>query len=107
MFFTFKTNFPPHPLLPRKVPAKLFSEKINNLLEEEKLIACNDCGRKNHEICVLWHKDIGRPFVCRMCQRDATKKVKEINPYSAQSEFVWKDYFKHTHTQENYSSFLF
>lgn len=52
----------------REVPKAAFVEKTNNHIEPEPFVHCSTCGRKFHEICVLWNKCVGRPFVCKQCR---------------------------------------
>jgi E1A/CREB-binding protein len=53
----------------RVIPKQAFRELINDRLEPEPFVHCSECGRKNHEICVLWHKGLGGRFVCRVCSK--------------------------------------
>ncbi len=53
----------------REVHRNQFKELTNNHVVTEPLVACTECGRKFHQVCVLWSKDLGRPFVCRNCRR--------------------------------------
>lgn len=55
--------------VPREVPRAWFREDINNHLTFEPLVDCSECGRKMHQVCALWSKELGRPFVCRSCRR--------------------------------------
>lgn len=51
-------------------PAKEFRETINNHIELEAFTRCGICSRKFHQICVMWHKQLGTPFICQMCNKD-------------------------------------
>lgn len=62
----------------RMVRKALFQERVNDKLEQERFVNCTECGRKNHEICVLWHKGLAHSFVCRLCLKD-----RPPNPFTA------------------------
>ena len=64
----------------KKTTAKQdFKDQYNDKLDVEPMVVCVDCGRKHHEICGLWHKGLGKNFVCNKCQNGK----KRNDPYSA------------------------
>lgn len=62
----------------QEVAKKDFVEKTNGEKDPEPFVECAVCGRKNHEICVLWHKDCGRPFVCDKCKKNHKKNENQF-----------------------------
>lgn len=57
----------------------------NDHLELEPFVSCTDCGRKQHQICVLYHEQIWpRGFTCEKCLEKKQQKRK-INRFNAKS----------------------
>lgn len=55
----------------------------NDHLEQEPFVICMDCGRKQHQICVLHHDQIWpQGFCCENCLKQKAAKRKE-NKFSA------------------------
>ena len=67
------------------VPKDAFKDERNSHLEPEPFVACTECGRRNHQVCVLWHPDCGRDFVCEACRKGKKEKP---SPYTAKSKSV-------------------
>jgi len=66
-----------------------FATKVNDANTEEPMCRCTVCGRKHHDICQLWHKDLAKKFVCKSCRQGSDTKAKKqkhvsINPWTAQ-----------------------
>lgn len=60
-----------------------FKEMKNDHLEQEPFVVCMDCGRKQHQICVLHHDSIWpQGFCCDNCLKKKAAKRKE-NKFSA------------------------
>lgn len=59
------------------IPKEKFVRKKNDEKESEQFLNCKQCGRKNHEICVLHKKEIWKEFVCDKCLQLTNKKRKE------------------------------
>lgn len=60
-----------------------FKEMKNDHLEQEPFVICMDCGRKQHQICVLHHDQIWpQGFCCDNCLKKKGGKRKE-NKFSA------------------------
>lgn len=58
-----------------------FQELKNDALELEPLVQCIDCGRKQHQICVLHMEAIWNTgFVCQLClkKKGQTRKENEF-----------------------------
>lgn len=57
----------------------------NDHLELEPFVSCTDCGRKQHQICVLYHEQIWtRGFTCDKCLEKKQQKRK-ANKFNAKS----------------------
>ncbi|MCL4122459.1 UNVERIFIED_CONTAM: hypothetical protein GTU68_034122, partial [Idotea baltica] len=55
-----------------------FQEMKNDALDLEPLVECNDCGRKQHQICVLYMESIWpQGFTCDGCLKKKSQKRKE------------------------------
>lgn len=66
-----------------KIKKDLFKEMKNDHLEQEPFVICMDCGRKQHQICVLHHDQIWpQGFCCDNCLKKKGSKRKE-NKFSA------------------------
>lgn len=62
-----------------------FKEMKNDHLELEPFVSCSDCGRKQHQICVLYHEQIWpRGFTCDDCMKKKSQKRKP-NKFNAKS----------------------
>lgn len=60
-----------------------FKEMKNDHLEQEPFVVCMDCGRKQHQICVLHHDSIWpQGFCCDNCLKKKVAKRKD-NKFSA------------------------
>ncbi|XP_030564506.1 CREB-binding protein isoform X1 [Drosophila novamexicana] len=60
-----------------------FKEMKNDHLELEPFVDCQECGRKQHQICVLWLDSIWPGgFVCDNCLKKKNSKRKE-NKFNA------------------------
>ena len=60
----------------RRVRKQDFKLAVNNRVENEAMVECEDCGRKHHQVCVLHHSSIsGHKFRCFNCITIATKAV--------------------------------
>ncbi|CAH2244092.1 jg5105, partial [Pararge aegeria aegeria] len=72
------------PLQPQTIIKKdQFKEMKNDHLEQEPFVDCLDCGRKQHQICVLHHDQIWPiGFCCDNCLKKKGAKRKE-NKFSA------------------------
>ncbi|XP_045763307.1 histone lysine acetyltransferase CREBBP isoform X11 [Maniola jurtina] len=72
------------PLQPQTAIKKdQFKEMKNDHLEQEPFVVCMDCGRKQHQICVLHHDQIWPlGFCCDNCLKKKGAKRKE-NKFSA------------------------
>ncbi|XP_037871053.1 histone lysine acetyltransferase CREBBP isoform X3 [Bombyx mori] len=72
------------PLQPQTAIKKdQFKEMKNDHLEQEPFVMCMDCGRKQHQICVLHHDSIWpQGFCCDNCLKKKGGKRKE-NKFSA------------------------
>jgi len=47
--------------------ADLTRAKHNTPLVEERFVVCDTCGRKDHEVCVMYNAYLGAPYRCRRC----------------------------------------
>ena len=54
-----------------------FIRKKNDEKDPEQFLNCKQCGRQNHEICVLHKKEIWKEFICDKCLQATSKKRKE------------------------------
>lgn len=55
-----------------------FKEMKNDHLEQEPFVICMDCGRKQHQICVLHHDSIWpQGFCCDNCLKKKAAKRKD------------------------------
>lgn len=55
-----------------------FKEMKNDHLEQEPFVVCMDCGRKQHQICVLHHDQIWpQGFCCDNCLKMKGAKRKD------------------------------
>ncbi|CAG4940100.1 unnamed protein product [Colias eurytheme] len=72
------------PLQPQTAIKKdQFKEMKNDHLEQEPFVVCTDCGRKQHQICVLHHDSIWpQGFCCDNCLKKKGAKRKD-NKFSA------------------------
>ena len=62
----------------QKIPKTKFTRKRNDEKDPEVMLACTDCGRKSHEICVLHKKEIFQEkYTCEHCLRAKKSKRKE------------------------------
>ncbi|KAG5682698.1 hypothetical protein PVAND_012032 [Polypedilum vanderplanki] len=62
-----------------------FKEMKNDHLELEPFVTCTECGRKQHQICVLYHEQIWtRGFTCDKCLEKKGQKRKP-NKFNAKS----------------------
>ena len=69
----------------QKIPKTKFERKRNDDKDPEPLIACIECGRKNHEICVLHRPEIYKEkFTCEMCLKAKNGSRKE-NKFTAKT----------------------
>ena len=60
-----------------------FTEMKNDALDLEPLVECLDCGRKQHQICVLYMETIWpQGFVCEGCLKKKSQSRKE-NKFTA------------------------
>ncbi|XP_014253868.1 CREB-binding protein isoform X3 [Cimex lectularius] len=60
-----------------------FKEMKNDHLEQEPFVECNECGRKSHQICVLYMENIWpQGFTCDHCLKKKSMKRKE-NKFNA------------------------
>lgn len=67
----------------RAIKKDQFKEMKNDHLEQEPFVLCMDCGRKQHQICVLHHDSIWPlGFCCDNCLKKKGAKRKE-NKFSA------------------------
>lgn len=67
----------------RAIKKDQFKEMKNDHLEQEPFVVCMDCGRKQHQICVLHHDQIWpQGFCCDNCLKKKAAKRKE-NKFSA------------------------
>jgi len=63
-----------------KIKKEQFKEMKNDHLELEPFVTCTDCGRKQHQICVLYHDQIwSRGFTCDNCLRKKNRKPNKFN----------------------------
>ncbi|XP_076316078.1 histone lysine acetyltransferase CREBBP-like [Tachypleus tridentatus] len=68
------------------IPKDQFEELKNDHLELEPFVECMECGRKLHQICVLYYENIWpEGFVCDNCLKTQGKKRKE-NKFTSKSE---------------------
>ena len=67
----------------QKIPKEKFHKKRNDEKDPEPFLTCAECAVKNHEICVLYKKDIYKEaFVCDRCLNKNGKKRKD-NKFTA------------------------
>eukprot|EP00911_Craspedida_sp_UC1_P000085 UC1_evm1s71 len=45
--------------------ADLVRRKHNTPLVEERMVSCERCGRRHHEICVMYNMYTGAPYICQ------------------------------------------
>ena len=68
-----------------QVRKQQFKEMKNDHLELEPFVSCSDCGRMQHEICVLYHEQIWpRGFTCDNCL-DKKNQKRKPNKFNAKS----------------------
>lgn len=62
----------------RTIKKSQFQEMKNDALDLEPLVECIECGRKQHQICVLYMESIWpQGFVCEGCRKKKNMKRKE------------------------------
>ena len=67
----------------RMIKKSQFTEMKNDALDLEPLVECLDCGRKQHQICVLYMETIWpQGFVCEGCLKKKSQSRKE-NKFTA------------------------
>ena len=70
-------------LFQRTIKKSQFTEMKNDALDLEPLVECLECGRKQHQICVLYMETIWpQGFMCDGCLRKKNQKRKE-NKFTA------------------------
>lgn len=68
-----------------------FVEMKNDKSEEELFVTCCKCGKRFHQICVLYVEQIQKNrFVCECCETDSYRKMKLLEEYSAKRLVVTK-----------------
>lgn len=68
-----------------KIRTDKFEKKKNNHLEREPFVQCSDCGQKQHQICVLYHKEIEpHGFTCEKCY-DKKQQKRKPNKFNAKN----------------------
>lgn len=82
IFFSIATSSDPDN--PALQPKTKFSKSKNDTRDFEPFQKCKRCGRKNHQICVLYKKEIWKDFICDFCQ-DNTSKRRKKNPFTAEN----------------------
>ena len=81
MFSIATSSDPDNPSLQ---PKTKFTKNKNDTRDFEPFQKCKRCGRKNHQICVLYKKEIWKDFICDFCQ-DNTSKRRKKNPFTAEN----------------------
>lgn len=65
-------------VISRAIKKDQFKEMKNDHLEQEPFVICMDCGRKQHQICVLHHDSIWpQGFCCDNCLKKKGAKRKD------------------------------